>query len=148
MIFVKSYLLETGNKVVEKGWPTEAVGVVVRIDNKIQVFTSDVFSSTDVWCLSRYSLFVGMVVRIDNKIQVFTSNVYPSIGNWCLSRYWHLMSIQVLTSDVYPGIDIWCLSRYWHLMVIQVFTSYVSLSGWSSELTRRIYCHSNWLIEQ
>jgi len=29
---------ETGNKVVEKGWPTEAVGVVVRINDKIQVF--------------------------------------------------------------------------------------------------------------
>jgi hypothetical protein len=36
--------------VVEKGWPTEAVGVVVRIDNKIQVLTSDVsliFSKSD-----------------------------------------------------------------------------------------------------
>ncbi len=30
-------LSEAGNKVVEKGWPTEAVGVVVRINNKIQV---------------------------------------------------------------------------------------------------------------
>lgn len=28
---------EAGNKVVEKGWPTEAVGVVVKINNRIQV---------------------------------------------------------------------------------------------------------------
>jgi hypothetical protein len=34
--------------VVEKGWPTEAVGVVVRIDNKIQVFRYDVYTSIDI----------------------------------------------------------------------------------------------------
>jgi hypothetical protein len=47
-IFVKFCLPETGNKVVEKGWPTEAVGVVVRIDNKIQVFPSYVSPGIDI----------------------------------------------------------------------------------------------------
>jgi hypothetical protein len=48
LVKFKLFLPETGNKVVEKGWPTEAVGVVVRIDNKIQVFTSDVCLSIDI----------------------------------------------------------------------------------------------------
>ena len=37
--------VEAGNKVVEKGWPTEAVGVVVRINNKIQVRLLSFFHS-------------------------------------------------------------------------------------------------------
>ena len=33
-------ILESGNKVVEKGWPEEAVGVVCKLDGKIQVILS------------------------------------------------------------------------------------------------------------
>merc|ERR1712117_522056 len=37
MGFCISNDVESGNKVVEKGWPEEAVGVVCKLDGKIQV---------------------------------------------------------------------------------------------------------------